>query len=337
MRAWSQADINQFNKKGLRIPCPYCGSHGSDFVHRWVIDHPDHLGLFDRDAKRLRIIYGSELKRVLPKRACAEYTERALNSLRGVSHVDYWRCPSCDLVFQNFPHDTGSKEFYYREIYRIRHNQKDQKLGVYLYGRDDERWVYQQELIGRYFLEATRLKRPAQILDVGCGEGLVVKYLESKGIDAFGLEPSEPMANYARYRLGVRNIVCGSYASDVYPENFFEGIVSHHVVEHVVDIKGFFSALARHLKPSGYLLLQAPCMDNLKTKEDHDKILSGGHLYAYSEKFLRDALAAVHFEIMECRKTPCDFSELEPEYQDLWDTSTWGDDPCGISILGRKR
>ncbi|NQV14853.1 class I SAM-dependent methyltransferase [bacterium] len=43
-----------------------------------------------------------------------------------------------------------------------------------------------------------RIKPGGSILDVGCGPGRDLKYFKSRGYDPMGLEPSFPLARYAR-------------------------------------------------------------------------------------------------------------------------------------------
>jgi cyclopropane fatty-acyl-phospholipid synthase-like methyltransferase len=340
LRAWKHAYINRFNRQKINIKCPYCSYDKSEHVHRWTIDWTnepvDYFGLFDNDQDRLNMIYGKNLTRILPAKALSRYLEKSLKLLNGRSYVDYRRCPECDLVFQNFPHTPASKEFYYREFYRLRYQKKHPETDVEVYGRSDQTWMYQQELIAKYFLQATQLPSSSRILDIGCAEGHVCKYLEHRQMIAFGIEPSVPMVNYAKHVLHLQNVIGGNYSADVYPTEFFDGIITHHVVEHIVEIRPFFAAMSKHLKQDGYLLLQTPCIDNLKSPTDYKRTLFGDHVYCYSEKFLRNALKQYGFEILECKNAPCDLSELDKADMTPYGTTAWADDPGGISILAKK-
>ncbi len=224
VRTWEAARINQINRQGETMPCPYCGNATSEFVSRWVIDHPDFFGLFDDNQARLRAIYGLNLKRFMPSFLYFRYREKALETLRGRSYVDYRRCSACDLIFQNYPHTAQSVDFYYRELYRARHLNRDTQNGMELYGRADRRWVGQQEQIGRYFLQASGLVAPVKILEIGCAEGWACKYLQDNGFTAYGVEPSVPMVNYAPACVGAcKNVTAASYTPDSYPAESFDG------------------------------------------------------------------------------------------------------------------
>ena len=333
-RVWEQAEINRINRTGLVIPCPYCGSSESAYVSRWPIS--DQFGLFDNDPGRLQTIYALDLPSFMPRKLVLPYRNLAGQWISGKSHVDYRRCSHCDLVFQNYPHTPTAANYYYQHLYRLPYQKVDPKTGRVIFGRNDDRWVYQQQLIGEYFLGVTQLPPGSKVLDAGCGEGLVCKYFEDQGMAAYGIEPSQAMANYAQSVLQLANVSCGDYAPDSYPPQGFDGIVTHHVAEHVVDLPSFFKALARHLKIGGYLYLQVPCLDNLKNQADYDKILQSGHIYCFSQRFLRSLLESQGFSILSCRLTPCDLGELDPGEIAHWDTTVWADDPGGISILATK-
>jgi cyclopropane fatty-acyl-phospholipid synthase-like methyltransferase len=331
---WDQALINRLNRQGKTLACPFCGHAESSLFFRWPID--DQFGLFDDDPERLLFIYGDHLRKDLSNKFVSEYRQAVFKLLAGRSHVDYLKCSACGLVFQNFPHTNKSTSFFYQRLYRLNEQWILPEKNVDVFGRNDERWLYQQESIGRYFLEASGLKPGAEVLDIGCAEGLVCCFLEKKGITAYGIEPSLPMANYALSVLGLKKITGGDYTPERYGPDAFDGIITHHVLEHVIDLTGFFAAVQRHLKQGGYLLLQAPCLDNIKSHTAYQRILTGGHIYGFSEKFLRNIITEHNFNILECKKSPLDLTELDPSNRAEWDTTVWADDPGGISFLAQK-
>ncbi len=331
---WEQSRINHINKDGTVISCPYCGSHESFQMAHWPID--SQFGLFDDDRERLRMIYCKNFPDLVPERVVSRLRQVALTSISGRSRVSYRRCKTCDLVFQNYPHNRSRVDYYYRNFYRAPWEWRHADTGSVVYGRDDEVWVSRQRLIGNYFLERTGLAAGSTILDVGCAEGHLCKFLESLSISAHGIDLSEPMINYARLILKLKHAICGDYDTTSYPAHTFDGIITHRVAEHVVGIKGFLGGLALHLKPGGYLLMQVPCVDAIATQEDSVRVLSGGHIYGFSEHFVRSTLASYGFDIVECKKTPCDLAKLDPGEQTPWRVSAWGDRRCGISVLAVK-
>jgi 2-polyprenyl-3-methyl-5-hydroxy-6-metoxy-1,4-benzoquinol methylase len=325
---WQGSFLNRWNSNSQVIACPYCGESNSSSTYHHPLIHC--YGLYDDSKLRLSILYARELERIMP--GVARFWRTTVhNALAGKSHLDFQRCKSCDLTFQNYPHTTLSARYFYTILYRL----PWQEIGG-IFGRDNEHWVSQQALIADYFLSATNLAKGAHILDVGCAEGWLCHTLEKRGMTAFGREPSDPMVNYAQNVLGLQRIVADEYYKDSYTANSFHGIISHHVAEHIIDIKMFFSALSLHLKPGGFLLLQVPCTDEIVSDASYKVVLTNDHIYGYSEQFLRQVFKSNGLEILECLRTPCDLKQL-PEFQrSKWNTASWADDPCGISILARK-
>lgn len=333
--AWKKSKINRFNRNKIIIPCPYCGSQYSKKISTWFIN--DHFGLFEDSYSRMKIIYALDAtSKFFMKNNLEEYRKKIIQWISGNAFVDYYLCSNCGLVYQNYPHLPQNANYYYRDLYRLIWQTRGINAEP-VYGRNDERWIYQQEAIPKYFLESTQLKKNSKILDLGCAEGIGCKYLLEHDMMSYGLEPSAPMANYARNVLGLNNILCEEYTIDSYQADFFDGIYSHHVAEHVVDINGFFNGIQKHLKKDGFFLLQVPCFDNLKLKKDIDLILQGGHVYCFSEKFLVSLLEQLDFTILDIKKTPCNLNELPTEQIGKWETTVWADDPCGITILARKQ
>jgi len=331
---WKRATINEINQHKNIQPCPFCKSAESDFIHRWWIN--DHFGLFDRSHFRLEIIYGDFAFPKFPVILKNYYRSLVFSWISSLAYIDYRRCKKCDLVFQNYPHTPDSANYYYSTLYRIPYSDTDEN-GCSIYGRSDDKIIRQHYQIGEYFLKRTGLPKGLKIIDIGCAEGNTCKYLEREGYSVYGIEVSIPMTNYAKNVLELENVTCGTYSVDSYPESFFDGIITHHVAEHVVDINNFFESLSKHLKKGGFLLLQVPCLDNIKSDDHRNHILQGGHIYGFSEKFLRTIIEKEDFRIIEIKKTPCNLNELNATERTPWDTSTWADDPCGISILAEKR
>lgn len=335
LRAWEQAKVNVLRKGNIVLPCPYCGSENSSHFSTWIIDN--HFGLFDDNYARLNLIYCQDLPAWLPKGMVSRLARKSLDALSGKSPVDYRRCSECDLVYRNYPHTIEAANYYYRVLYRIPFAGRDSKF----YGRADNLpFVKRKEPTGEYFIKSTNLPPGSAILDIGCAEGLICNFLQKKGYVASGIELSTPMVNYAKEILHLERIAHGPYFPGAYPPSAFDGIMTHHVFEHIVDIHDFLNAASLHLKEGGYFLLQTPSIDLLKKEEQYVHVLRGDHNYGYSEQFLRRAFGDYGIEILECKKTPLDMSELDP-IDLVTDAdkpcSRWGDVAASISILGMKK
>lgn len=102
-----------------------------------------------------------------------------------------------------------------------------------------------------YVLEI--LKPGTRVLDVGCGLGWLVNDLRERGVDAYGLDPSDAMPE------GPHLVRAGVQDKDAFPAEHFDTILSSHSIFNRDETEGFrLAALARlayWLKPGGTLHL----------------------------------------------------------------------------------
>ena len=125
------------------------------------------------------------------------------------------------------------------------------------------RWAFYFEKRWRGFFPKDK---KARIIDVGCGQGYLVWWLQSTGfVNAEGIDLSAEQVEVAQ-ELGVRNV----QVADLIPfltakPNFYEAIVLRNVLEHfskqeIVDILKICYA---SLKPAGRIILQVPNAETL--------------------------------------------------------------------------
>lgn len=98
----------------------------------------------------------------------------------------------------------------------------------------------------------------AQILDVGCGSGKLVRYLRANGLDAYGLEPSTALfdtflKNEAYFfKADVSDFVAEN------PGKKFCFIIVADVLEHIQNPVAFMRDVAGMLLPGGILFISTP-------------------------------------------------------------------------------
>lgn len=86
-----------------------------------------------------------------------------------------------------------------------------------------------------------------RILEVGCGVGHLTKRLRALGADAVGIDVN-PNASELAVTAGVSTM--RAEALD-FADDAFDGIVSVHAIEHIPDLEGALSEMARVLRPGG--------------------------------------------------------------------------------------
>ena len=97
-----------------------------------------------------------------------------------------------------------------------------------------------------------------RLLDLGCGLGFLLSGLGLQW-EKHGVEVSRFAAEHARQWA---TIYVGELAEAAYPDEYFDVVVMHHVIEHMEDPLGAILEVWRILKRGGTLLLGTPDFDS---------------------------------------------------------------------------
>lgn len=114
------------------------------------------------------------------------------------------------------------------------------------------------------FCRAMKLKHPASILEVGCGNSTWLGYLaRSTGATAAGIDYSQEGCLLARSRLEAEHVPGIVVHGDLFllsPDEVgrHDFVYSLGLAEHFDDLRGVLSALARFVAPGGVLLTEVP-------------------------------------------------------------------------------
>lgn len=144
--------------------------------------------------------------------------------------------------------------------------------------------------------------KKGRLLDVGCGLGYFVKTLSGFPTwEVSGYEISQSAVNFARGRLGLRNIHCGRVEESNLERNSFDIITLWDVIEHIPQPDSLLSHLAALLTKDGTLFLHTPNIEFQLPKARLKKLLRGmaprshylearDHVNIYSMRTLRMVL-----------------------------------------------
>ncbi len=100
-----------------------------------------------------------------------------------------------------------------------------------------------------------------KILDVGCGAGKLVSFLNKSGFESFGCDFSKVAVKFARINNNNKPIIklCSSTKLS-YPDSSFDMICAISLIEHLkpADVNKFLLGATRILKPQGFIFLVTP-------------------------------------------------------------------------------
>lgn len=161
------------------------------------------------------------------------------------------RCSRCGTVLLDpRPSERELQRIYPKNYYAYEFTEK-QTVGHRVKTLLDRRAV-------RSYLRAPRAG-PGNILDVGCGDGRLLKIFGSCGIPndrLFGMELDERAVDRAR-RQGLQ-VELGRFEDVAYRPDFFSLAVLQQVIEHVPDPRTFLGRLHRVLAPGGAAVIETP-------------------------------------------------------------------------------
>lgn len=98
-----------------------------------------------------------------------------------------------------------------------------------------------------------------KMLDAGCGDGGMLVEIKKlfPSIDAYGVDISKSGCEIAA-RRGIKTKVADLNKRIPHRDNFFDFVIAHEVIEHLVDPDKFLEESHRVLKKGGYLIITTP-------------------------------------------------------------------------------
>lgn len=111
-----------------------------------------------------------------------------------------------------------------------------------------------RELLDRF---AERVRDRGPVLDIGCGPGIVARYLRHRQVQVTGVDLSLGMVERARALNPGIDFVQGDMRSLDVPDGALGGIVGFYSIIHIPpdDVVAVLRELRRALRPDGLLLL----------------------------------------------------------------------------------
>lgn len=140
------------------------------------------------------------------------------------------------------------------------------------------------------------LIRKGNLLDIGCGYGLLLSRASKKNISTKGLESDRKLIDLSKKLFGELNIVQTSLEDHESMERF-DNVVTVDVLECIADYKGALKKIVSYLGKDGSLILVTPAHPSLYGSRD--KMM--GYFRRFSKKDLSGELENLGLKIIKVR------------------------------------
>lgn len=157
------------------------------------------------------------------------------------------------------------------------------------------------------------------VLDIGCGNGLLLYQFRNRYRHLIGLEYSIQRLEQARVNLADFNFTAVGGSAESMPDIASESvdrIISADTIEHIPDVYAAASEMYRVLKPGGQLVINTPNIAFIKKRAllllgrfpstsqpneglGSDILFDGGHLHYFTFRSLNLVLQRAGFKITE--------------------------------------
>lgn len=166
----------------------------------------------------------------------------------------------------------------------------------------DEVYVEEEagrRLSARFILNTLKkLRKRGRLLDIGCATGFLLDEARNGGWDVYGIELSNWAVNYAKNKLGLKNIFHGVLKNAAYPDNYFDAVIMKDSLEHITDPKNTLREIRRTLKADGVLCISVPDTGSFISRLLKARWwgVNQSHLYYFTRKTLYSLLEASGFK-----------------------------------------
>lgn len=100
-------------------------------------------------------------------------------------------------------------------------------------------------------------KNSGRILDVGCGCGEYMLNLKKLEWQVYGVDSNKKAVINAKTNYGL-DVFCGEVLNSSFPDNFFDAVTMHAVLEHISEPIDALKEVHRILKERGELIISVP-------------------------------------------------------------------------------
>lgn len=172
-----------------------------------------------------------------------------------------------------------------------------------LFKKYDKSGAYHHDLMRSDRFYIAKIKKTLSIVnsgavvcDVGCGDGVFLKYAKEIGAKTFGIDTSAEGIKLAKIFSGCENLYVGSANDLPLALSSADLIVMIDVINYIQDYAGAIREAAKTLKPGGNLLIMSP--SNVSLEEEKSTVQDSWQRHVCGVEELR-AIIEEDMEIAE--------------------------------------
>lgn len=144
--------------------------------------------------------------------------------------------------------------------------------------------------------------KQGRILDIGCGKGFFLKFMEQRGWKVSGIEFSQEHIDYAKNTFNLSDINSETWPDAALKIDKADVVTMFHVIEHMPYPRESISAVSDTLLSDGILVIETPNINSVPSKifGSHWVTLDAPrHLALYSLRTLSEVVEKAGFRIMD--------------------------------------
>ncbi len=225
--------------------------------------------------------------------SCSSNKVKKLWLLKKTDKFVILHCQNCDLCFKEDIYKDTAFNIQEGDYYlkKSTGNKVNERYKKHFSRRSKDHLEYIEKFIrGNY---------KKSVLDIGCGAGIFLSYLRTKGWKVEGLEPDPIMFDYAKNSLSLN--VSNHYFEDWKSEEKYGLIYMSHILDDIPNIKKTLKEIYKKMDINGLLFIEVPNLSvKFRINFEKEAELKAGE-YFFSKKSLTFLLEKNGFNIIDIK------------------------------------
>ena len=217
-------------------------------------------------------------------------------------------CSQCTQHYMNPIISSDAMDLYYTKSNSEFHHQRKE------YNIEQNKKTY-----SNYIKLIKEKVQGGKVLEVGCGNGFLLKMLKDHGYDCSGVEPSPMASAFAREKFAL-NVETAYLDKSTFYKDKFDLVILIDVFEHISDMQTFMKDITHVLKPGGYIFVGTGNIDSFTArlaKSNWGYFTSWEHISFFTPKSIQFLLKSFEFSGINIEKTSVEHKPLQNIFEFL--------------------